>query len=114
MFDADGQARRAQIGEGVTITDTLIMGADFYDPAREKEPAEGAAAESGARVPLGVGAGSSISNCILDKNARVGKNVTIRNAAGVEEANLEDKGYYIRSGIVVVLKNATIPDGTVI
>ena len=31
--------------------------------------------------------------------------------AGVEEANLEEDGLYIRSGIVTVLADATIPDG---
>ena len=32
----------------------------------------------------------------------------------VEEADRSDQGFYIRNGIVVVQKNATIPDGTVI
>jgi len=32
----------------------------------------------------------------------------------VEEGSREDLGFVIRSGIVVVIKNATIPDGTVI
>jgi len=32
----------------------------------------------------------------------------------VEESNREKLGFVIRSGIVVVIKNATIPDGTVI
>lgn len=33
---------------------------------------------------------------------------------GVEEAERPDEGFYIRSGIAVVLKNATIKDGTII
>jgi glucose-1-phosphate adenylyltransferase len=32
----------------------------------------------------------------------------------VEEAEREKQGFLIRNGIVVVLKNAVIPDGTVI
>lgn len=32
----------------------------------------------------------------------------------VQDANHEDKGYIIRSGIVVIMRGATIPDGTVI
>ena len=32
----------------------------------------------------------------------------------VEEADRSDLGFYIRNGIVVVVKNATIQDGTVI
>jgi hypothetical protein len=33
---------------------------------------------------------------------------------GVQEAAREEQGYFIRSGIVVVLRNQTIPSGTVI
>lgn len=32
----------------------------------------------------------------------------------VEEAERPSEGFYIRSGITVVVKNATIPNGTVI
>jgi ADP-glucose pyrophosphorylase len=53
-------------------------------------------------VPIGIGAGSTISNTIVDKNARIGENCTIVNKEGIEEANKEDEGFYIRSGIVTV------------
>ncbi|KAL0325759.1 UNVERIFIED_CONTAM: Glucose-1-phosphate adenylyltransferase large subunit, chloroplastic/amyloplastic [Sesamum radiatum] len=33
---------------------------------------------------------------------------------GVEEADRADEGFYIRSGITVILKNSTIKDGTII
>lgn len=33
---------------------------------------------------------------------------------GVQEADRPTEGFYIRSGIVVIVKNATIKDGTVI
>ena len=33
---------------------------------------------------------------------------------GVDESIREEEGFYIRSGIVTVLKNATIPAGTII
>jgi glucose-1-phosphate adenylyltransferase len=36
------------------------------------------------------------------------------NKDSVKESNREQLGFVIRSGIVVVIKNATIPDGTVI
>lgn len=35
-------------------------------------------------VPLGIGAGSVIKNCIVDKNARIGRNVKIVNEKGVQ------------------------------
>lgn len=33
---------------------------------------------------------------------------------GVEEADRPAEGFYIRSGITVIMKNATIKDGTVV
>ena len=33
---------------------------------------------------------------------------------GIEEANKEAEGFYIRSGIVTVLRNAEVADGTVL
>jgi glucose-1-phosphate adenylyltransferase len=36
------------------------------------------------------------------------------NNDGVRESSREDLGFVIQSGIVVIIKNATIPDGTVI
>ena len=60
------------------------------------------------------GQGTTVKRAILDKNARIGSNVTIVNKDHVEEADRADQGFYIRNGIVVVVKNATIPDGTVI
>jgi glucose-1-phosphate adenylyltransferase len=34
---------------------------------------------------VGIGAGSTISNTIVDKNARIGKNCTITNAKDIQE-----------------------------
>jgi glucose-1-phosphate adenylyltransferase len=61
---------------------------------------------------MGVGDGCVIQNAIIDKNARIGKNVTIRNKDGLDELDEQKHGYMIRSGIVVVLAGATIPDDT--
>ena len=100
---------RSRIEEGCTIDDTLIMGADFYQPfAEEKSQHES------TQIPLGIGANSTIRRAIIDKNARIGCDVQIINKDRVQEAEKENQGFYIRSGIVVVLKNAVIKDGTVI
>jgi len=58
-----------------------MMGADFYET--EEEVAE---LLKNGKIPLGVGANSRISNCIIDKNARIGKNVIIANT-DVRNAN---------------------------
>ena len=53
-----------------------------------------------------------IKKAIIDDNASIGRNVKITNKEGVEEADRTKDGYVIQSGIVVVLKGATIKDGT--
>ena len=63
---------------------------------------------------MGVGQGTTVKRAILDKNARIGDNVTIVNKDNVEEADRSEQGFYIRNGIVVIVKNDTIPDGTII
>lgn len=52
----------------------MMMGADYYETEDEV-----AAMLKNGKIPLGVGENSRISNCIIDKNARVGKNVIIAN-----------------------------------
>jgi glucose-1-phosphate adenylyltransferase len=100
---------RSRIETGCVIDNALLMGADFYE-----SPAERLKSLECGKVPLGVGANTTIRRAIVDKNARIGRNVQIVNKDGVVEASREDLGFVIQSGIVVVIKNATIPDGTVI
>lgn len=100
---------RSRIETGCVIDNALLMGSDYYESPLERMKN----LESG-KVPLGVGANSTIRRAIVDKNARIGRNVQIVNKDRVEESNREELGFVIRSGIVVVIKNATIPDGTVI
>lgn len=100
---------RSRVESGCTIDNSLIMGADFYQPFAEQQ----SNCENG-NVPLGIGTNTTIRRAIIDKNAQIGCDVQIINKDRVEEAEREDQGFYIRSGIIVVLKNAVIPDGTII
>jgi glucose-1-phosphate adenylyltransferase len=102
---------RSRIESGSTIEDTLIMGADYYQPFAERQSEADCQDD---QVPLGIGSDTVIRRAIIDKNARIGCNVQIINKDRIEEAERENQGFYIRSGIVVVLKNAVIADGTVI
>jgi glucose-1-phosphate adenylyltransferase len=98
---------RARIGRGTKIRNSLVLGADFYETVDEIDKAIARGVP-----PLGIGADSVVEEAIIDKNARVGRGVRI-----VNEAHARDKdgeGYYIRDGIVVVPKDAVIPDGTVV
>ena len=100
---------RTRIESDCDIKESLIMGADYYQPYAERH-----SSENSDTVPIGIGAGSVIHGAIVDKNACIGSNVKITNKDRVEEAERENQGFYIRNGIVVVLKNAVIPNGTVI
>ncbi|MQL95345.1 hypothetical protein Taro_027996 [Colocasia esculenta] len=103
---------RACIGDGAIVEDTIVMGADIYQIDEDfrwcmtKKPC--------AAVPLGIGEQTQVRRAIIDKNARIGKNVKIVNADNVQEGDREESGYIITGGIVVVLKGAVIPDGSII
>lgn len=100
---------RSRIEAGVQIKNAMIMGADYYES--EEQIAELRAA---GKEPVGIGANTVVTNAIIDKNARIGRNCNIVNKANVQEAAREEEGFYIRSGIVVVLRNGTIKSGTTI
>lgn len=100
---------RARVDSGCIIEDSLLMGADFYQTSVDRKNIQ----EQG-NIPIGIGADTIVRRAIIDKNARIGHDVRIINKDNVQEANREAQGFYIRSGIVVVLKGAVIPDGTVI
>ncbi|KAM0875170.1 hypothetical protein ACQ4PT_036970 [Festuca glaucescens] len=100
---------RSCISEGAIIEDTLLMGADYYETEADKK----LLAEKGG-IPIGIGKNSHIRRAIIDKNARIGDNVKIINVDNVQEAARETDGYFIKSGIVTVIKDALLPSGTVI
>ena len=95
---------RAIVRSHCTIKNTYVMGADYY----EGEDSRAQAREDG--VPeIGIGEGTWIENAIIDKNARVGRNVSLRNREGY--TTFDDGRVVIREGIVVVPRDGIIPDG---
>ena len=92
---------RGQIDDQVTIIDSIIMGSDYYDsPKRLKK---------GRNIPLGIGRDSYIQAAIIDKNVRIGKDVTIKPfPRGIE---IDNDDYVVRDGIVVIPKRTILPDG---
>ncbi|NKB66620.1 MAG: glucose-1-phosphate adenylyltransferase [Candidatus Latescibacteria bacterium] len=96
---------RSQIGPGVHISRTVMMGADHYQTEGSKERNQ----ERG--LPnIGIGANTRIDGAIIDLNACIGADCSLTNQAGVRETDGDN--YYIREGILVVPKNAAIAPGT--
>jgi glucose-1-phosphate adenylyltransferase len=98
---------RSRIGENCRLERTVVMGADYF------ESREGLQRNREAGVPdIGIGPDSEVRNAIIDKNARIGRGVRLVNRNGVAAESAET--HVIVNGIIVVPKDAVIPDGTVI
>ena len=95
---------RSRIGAGSLVSKTYMMGSDYYESLGEIENDE--------NIPLGIGENCNINHCILDKNCRVGDNVTVNGGDHLED--FETDLYMIRDGVVVIKKDKTIPHGMVI
>ena len=100
---------RMHVEPNCTIEDTLLMGCDFYQPQEDRK----SDLENNI-VPMGIGENTIIRHAIIDKNARIGKNVVMTNQRGIENEDGPNGCYFIREGIILIPKNAIIPDGSVI
>ncbi|KAB2634618.1 glucose-1-phosphate adenylyltransferase large subunit 1-like [Pyrus ussuriensis x Pyrus communis] len=100
---------RSRLNYGVELKDAIMMGADNYQTESEI-----ASLLADGEVPIGIGSNTKIRNCIIDKNAKIGKDVMIVNKDGVQEADRPEDGFYIREGITIILEKATIEDGMII
>jgi glucose-1-phosphate adenylyltransferase len=98
---------RTQIGKNVTLSNSVVIGADWYETEEEKQDNRRRDQPS-----LGIGDGSVIENAIVDKDARIGANVRIVNRDKVQEA--DGPNFVIREGVVVIPKASVVLDGTVI
>jgi glucose-1-phosphate adenylyltransferase len=99
---------RSTIESGAHLDGVIQMGAQYYESPEERQQN----AEQG--IPhVGIGSGSMIRTAIIDQNARIGEGCRI----GIDPLEREDGDfgdYYIKEGIIIIGKNAVIPDGTVI
>ncbi|GMQ80865.1 MAG: glucose-1-phosphate adenylyltransferase [Rhodothermia bacterium] len=98
---------RSFIGHDCTIKDSILMGSDYFrwhDPSLRPT-------DEGPALP-GIDSGTIIDGAIIDRNVSIGQRCVIRNSENVSEYDGEN--FYIRDGIVIVPKNAFIPDDTII
>jgi glucose-1-phosphate adenylyltransferase len=98
---------RSIVGAGSELKRVVSLGCDYYESQGSIDESERL-----GRPRIGIGENAKIENAIIDKNARIGNNVTISPAGKAE--NVDHELYFIRDGIVVIPKNAVIPHGTVI
>ncbi|HUZ18527.1 MAG TPA: glucose-1-phosphate adenylyltransferase [Spirochaetia bacterium] len=99
---------RTLIESGANLDGVICLGANFYETPEQKRENERKGIPN-----IGIGRGTVAKRAIFDMNARIGDNCRI----GVDERVREDgdyDNYYIRDGIIIVPKNAIIPQGTVI
>jgi len=89
---------RGKVSEGSVIKDSIVMGADYYEPKKSRE------------IPLGIGKNCHIESAILDKNVQIGDGVVIRTFP--KDKDIDHELYFVRDGIVVIAKDMVIPPGT--
>ena len=88
------------ISRGVRIRNSIILGSDVH------------AAVVPSSIPFGIGEGSSIEGAIVDKNARIGREVVIRPfPCGMD---FDGGNWFVCDGIVVIPKDAEVTDGAVL
>jgi glucose-1-phosphate adenylyltransferase len=98
---------RSLVDRGCKLHRVVNLGCDYFE-----SDASIVEHEMAGKPRIGIGKNTSIENAIIDKNARIGSNCVISPAGKPE--NVDHPLYYIRDGIVIIPKNGTVPDGTVI
>lgn len=95
---------RSVIHKGAIIRDSYIMGNDYYESIVRDHH----------RLPPNphIGENCILSRTIVDKNATIGKGVQLINKQKLTHYNGEN--VFIRDGIIIVPRGATIPDGFIL
>ncbi len=99
---------RTFVGEGSSLEDTVVMGADFYEGDEQLE-----ANNVKGRPHLGIGKNCRIKGAIIDKNARIGDDCVLV-ADGKADGTYANGAVIVRDGVLVVPKGAVLPPGTVV
>ncbi|MEP1489067.1 MAG: glucose-1-phosphate adenylyltransferase [Algibacter sp.] len=95
---------RSRIGDDSNIINTYMMGSDYYQNLDD--------VNNPKINTLGIGARCFIKNAILDKNCSIGDDVRLNGGSHLEDT--ETDLYAVKDGIVVVKKDAVIPNGFVL
>jgi glucose-1-phosphate adenylyltransferase len=98
---------RYRVDVGSHISRAILMGADYFEAPETLRQNEAA-----GRPRIGIGQHTRIDYAIVDKNARIGDHCVLTPAG--KPAEVDHELYYIRDGVLVIPKDAVIPNGTVI
>lgn len=97
---------RSVIEQGCEISETIIMGSDYYNKTTVKP-----GSDKLLKTPIRIGENTKIHRAIIDKNATIGSGVVIHPG---DRMNEDTEWCHIRDGIVVIPKGISIPDNTVV
>ncbi len=95
---------RSRIDAGTTITNSYLMGNDYYQNLEEISTNS-----QHNIINIGIGERCYINNTIVDKNCRIGNDVKLNGGNHLEDQNTNL--LTIKDGIIVVKKGAVLPDG---
>ncbi|MDB5201005.1 MAG: glucose-phosphate adenylyltransferase [Ferruginibacter sp.] len=95
---------RSRIGAGSIIESCYVMGNDYYETMEE------IAYNLAKGLPkVGIGDNCHLKNVIVDKNCRIGNNVSIKGGPHIPDT--DHSLFAVKDGIVVIKKGAIIEDG---
>lgn len=90
---------RTIVHSGTVISHSYLMGNDFYQPPCSDHFPE----------KLQIGKNCIIQNAIIDKDVYIGDNVKLINKDNL--THYDSESVYIRDGIIIVARGASLPDG---
>lgn len=95
---------RSIVKKGSKLKEVVMLGADFYEGEEVLFKENG----NTKNLPrLGIGKNCFIEHCIIDKNVRIGDNVTIKRKP--RGSNLDGSDIWVRDGITIIPKGTIIP-----
>lgn len=98
---------RSVINGGTNMRSVVMMGSDLFENEEDRQQNRDL-----QRPDIGVGRNCHIENAIIDKNARIGNDVRLSPEG---KPDMFQKGdVIVRDGVLIVVKNGVVPDGTVI
>lgn len=95
---------RSRIGKNTIIRNAIVFGNDYYELIEDLANPD--------ITNMGIGNDCHIENAIIDKDCRVGNNVTIIGSKTLEDGRFET--HCVVDGIIVLRKGVSIPSGTTI